>query len=246
MGRLPKIMLLALGSGLIAVAVGFLTSTPAPAAPASVPVTVVNTPSAPVPIAAQGTTAISGNVGISGTPNVSLVPGTKINVANAPDANGNPSPLVVQNHITTEPFHVPVCFDYGTLSGSCQTVFPPANSSFQVPTTTSDGLAVERMVMENISGSCGSTGSGQQVFEVILSTTLNENSPIATISDIFPAAPSAAGLTETVLIQIVSQQTRLYADPGSQVSLSFGITGNSADGSRCYMILTGYLTTKTP
>jgi hypothetical protein len=235
MHRFPKILLLTIGFGLVGVAVGFLTSTPAPAAPTSVPVTVVNTPSAPVPTAAQGTTAISGNVGISA--------GTKINVANVPDANGNPTPVVVRDHTPTQPFHMFLCSDYGTLSGSCQTVVPAANSSFQVPTTTSDGHAVERMVIENISGVCASTGSGQQVFEVILSTTLNENSPIATISDIFPAAPSAAGLTATVLIQTVSQTTRLYSDPGSQVGLSFGITGNSADGSRCNMTLTGYLTT---
>ena len=239
MGRLPKILLLALGFGLIAVAVGFLTSTPAPAAPTSVPVTVVNTPSTPVPTAAQGTTAISGNVGISGTPNVSLVPGTKVNVANVSDANGNPTPLVVRDHTPTQPFHIVMCADFGTESGTCQSANPPLNSSVQVPTTTSDGHTVERMVIENVSGSCESFG--QQVFSVSLRTTLYENSPMATTDNIFPASASASPA-----IQTVSQQTRLYAEPGSQLTLSFGSTGTSADGTICSMILTGYLTTTTP
>ena len=237
--QVAKVLLLMFGFSLLVAELGFLSSTPAPAAPNSARVTVVNTASQPVPTVAQGTTAISGNVGISGTPSVSLVPGTKINVANVPDANGNPTPLVVRDHTPTQPFHIAMCADIGTQSGSCQKVSPPANSTFQVPTTTSDGQAVERMVIENVSGYCYSVG--QQVFEVALYTVLSENSPNPSIPDLFPASASASSLVQTV-----SQQTRLYADPGSGLVLAFGTTGTTANGTRCGMVLTGYLTTKTP
>jgi len=91
------------------------------------------------------------------------------------------------------------------------------------------------MVIEYVSASCESFG--QQVFQVVLQTTLNENSPNPTIADFFLASASASSL-----IQIVSQQTRLYADPGSLLRLSFGITGTGT-GSRCGMTLTGHFTT---
>jgi hypothetical protein len=94
------------------------------------------------------------------------------------------------------------------------------------------------MVIENVSGSCDSFG--QQVFLVSVTTTLFENSPMATTDNIFPASISASPL-----IQTVSQQTRLYADPGSQLTLSFGVTGTPANGTSCSMILTGYFTTTT-
>jgi hypothetical protein len=231
MNGLLRILLVALGFGLLAVAIGFLTSTPAPAAPASVPVTVVNPASAPVPTAAQGTTNIAGNVGI--------VPLAKINVANVPDSGGNPLPLVVRDHTPTQPFHIMLCTDTGIVAGSCQTNFPPANSTVVVPYTTSDGQKIERMVIENITGSCGSFG--QQVFQLLLSTTLNENSPTATLYDTLPVSASASGL-----IQTTSQQTRLYAEPGSLLTLIMGVTGTAADGSFCGVILTGYMTTITP
>jgi hypothetical protein len=221
MNGLLRILLVALGFGLLAVAIGFLTSTPAPAAPASVPVTVVNPASAPVPTAAQGTTNIAGNVGI------------------VPDSGGNPLPLVVRDHTPTQPFHIMLCTDTGIVAGSCQTNFPPANSTVVVPYTTSDGQKIERMVIENITGSCESFG--QQVFQLLLSTTLNENSPTATLYDTLPVSASASGL-----IQTTSQQTRLYAEPGSLLTLIMGVTGTAADGSFCGVILTGYMTTITP
>lgn len=199
MKRFTKIMLIALGFGLPAVAVGFLTSTPAPAAPNSARVTVVNTPSQPVPTVAH----------------------------------------------VTQPFHIPLCIDFGTQSGSCHNPqrYPNANSSFTVPMTTSDGHTVERMVIEYVSCSCESSGQGQSVFELLLGTVLNENSPFPAAYDAFPVATST-----TSNIQIVSQQTRLYADPGSPLSLSFGGEPGlpAVDGTSCSMTLTGYLTTTTP
>jgi hypothetical protein len=241
MHKLPKVLLLALASGVLAVAVGFLTSTPAPAAPTSVPVTVVNTPSAPVPTAAQGTTAISGNVGISGTPAVSLVPGSKVYVINFPDSEGNPSPLVVRDQTPTQPFHIDLCVDAGSAAGTyCQGVYPfSAGSTAAVPRTTSDGQAVERMVIENITGSC--VGFGEAVFSLTLSTTVNENSPVPTLYDIIPVTASASpGL------QSISQTTRLYSEPASLLTISPGVTGGPSDGAACEVVLTGYLTTKIP
>lgn len=230
MNGLLRIMLVTLGFGLLAVAIGFLTSTPAPAAPTSVPVTVVNPATAPVPTAAQGTTTIAGSVGIA--------PGSKIYVTNLPDSEGSPTPLVVQDHTPTQPFHVMLCVDYGTAAGMCQTNFPPANSTVAVPYTTSDGQKVERMVIENITGSCESFG--QHVSELILSDTISENSPVPTLFDVIPVSVQDVGS------QTTAQLTRLYAEPGSLLTLFLGITGTPADGSVCSIVLTGYITTQIP
>jgi hypothetical protein len=197
MNKISKILLLVVGFGLLAVAVGFLTSTPAPAAPTSRPVTVVNTRSNPVP---------------------------------------------TWDHSPTQPFRIGLCVDTGTQAALCTGRYPNLPKTANVPTTTTDGHTVERMVIENITGSCESFG--QQVFELSLTTTLNENfSPVNTLPHVIPVTASASPAVQTVF-----QQTRLYADPGSLLVLGLGITGspNPNVGSVCPVLLTGYLTTTTP
>jgi len=49
-----------------------------PQNPPSAPVTVVNTPSNPVPVVQQGTSSISGNVNVNNQPTVKLAPGTNV------------------------------------------------------------------------------------------------------------------------------------------------------------------------
>jgi hypothetical protein len=71
------------------VLVGALLFTGSPVSNAANPqdVRVVNTTSQPVPTAAQGTTTIAGNVGISGTPTVNLASGTSVGINGTPTVN---------------------------------------------------------------------------------------------------------------------------------------------------------------
>ena len=81
--------------------IGSLMPQQGTAAAGSAPVTVINTPAQPVPTAAQGTTSISGNVGITGTPSV--------NVGNFPvtqnvSFNGSAQPVSINSTNTTPVF----------------------------------------------------------------------------------------------------------------------------------------------
>src|SRR5207302_11352221 len=71
MKKVSHTLLIALILLIFTVALGFLTSSPAPAQ-SSVPVTVVNTTASPVPTAAVGTTLVA----IRGTPTVNLASGS--------------------------------------------------------------------------------------------------------------------------------------------------------------------------
>jgi len=71
--------------------------------PATQNVLVANTAATPIPTVAQGTTSISGNVGISGTPVVGLASGATVAVTNSAS-----KPLFVTNvdaQVVHDPFH---------------------------------------------------------------------------------------------------------------------------------------------
>src|SRR5438067_10272556 len=94
MKKVSHTLLIALVLLIFTVALGFLTSSPAPAQ-SSVPVTVVNTTASPVPTAAVGTTLVA----IRGTPTVNLASGT-VTVGNSLT-----SPVQVHNvNDATTPF----------------------------------------------------------------------------------------------------------------------------------------------
>ena len=86
MKKITKIFLIAVGFSMLTIALGSLTSRPAPAQsiPPTVPVTVKNTTAQPVPTSAQGMTTVTGSVAISGIPTVALAPGSSVNVNNLP------------------------------------------------------------------------------------------------------------------------------------------------------------------
>lgn len=76
MSRVKNYVVAAVGLVILASALVFSNPSTVNSAPTppTTPVNVVNTPDNPVPTAAQGTTLITGSVGISGTPTVLLAP----------------------------------------------------------------------------------------------------------------------------------------------------------------------------
>jgi hypothetical protein len=85
---------------------------------------------------------------------------------------------------------------------------PPGEStSFVVPSSTADGGTVQRLVIENVTAVCGflSTPSPGIRLQAL---------PIGSeFFAPFPDNPSGPG------IQVLSQQTRLYVDPGTTVEV---------------------------
>lgn len=96
MNKFGKLMFAGIGLGILVALLGTIPSRPASASPSGAPVMVTN-----VPLPVQGTVnvgnaslAVTGNVGITGTPMVSLAAGSAVSVTNPLDVNSNPIPLV--------------------------------------------------------------------------------------------------------------------------------------------------------
>ena|ERR1700756_2067525 len=150
MKKITNIFLIALGFSMLAVAIGFVTSSPAPAQapPPSVPVTVFNTTANPVPTTAVGTTLVA----IRGTPTVTLASGI-VTVGNSVT-----NPVEVHNvNDATTPFEQRLVFNIDP--GNQQN-----HASFNLPTG-------KRLVIEHIS--VRATGPSGQKFTAGLTSEIN-------------------------------------------------------------------------
>lgn len=211
-----KILLIALGFSMLAVALVFLTSRPAPAQapPPPVPVTVTNTTARPVPTTAVGRTTVSGSVIASqGT-----TPWTVSNALNP--TSGASLPLLTQDVDSPgrNPFAVTAICQPNS-AGVCVGENPI------LPSTTVTGIPVRTVVIDFVSAVCVGLASGitQDVFD--FGYTLNTQRNVV----FFPAAvESGTGK--------MAMRTVLYADPSSQTDL--GTPGNN---SGCSVSLSGHL-----
>jgi hypothetical protein len=61
----------------------------------------------------------------------------------------NPVPTLDINTPAEEPFQTQLCFGFGAFANQC-----PAPPVFTVPSTTTDGATVKRLVIEDFSGIC--------------------------------------------------------------------------------------------
>lgn len=78
------------------------------------------------------------------------------------NTSANPVP---QQEAATR-FQAAVCVVFGTISTATNTCPAPTNTaSFAVPTTTSTGAAVRRLVVENVSGYCSNYGNNALVLK---------------------------------------------------------------------------------
>lgn len=227
--------LLAAGGFAILVALVVVTDPPhATAGPGPAPVTVVNTGANPVPTtgtitntpnvhAVQSGTwnvGVSGNVGITGTPNV--------NVANMPPVGIDPLNNTVRllrepENPARQPFQANFHCDLLAGSGSCADVT-------SITTLSSSG---KELVIEFVSVSEG-LPTGQKAGEVTLQTTQGGNS----VSHIFPL--SLAFDDGTVANFVGAQQTRLYEEPSDVVTVECLRSASSGGGS-CFGSVSGYL-----
>ena len=96
-----------------------------------------------------------------------------------------------------------------------------------MPTTTSDGEPVLRLVIEYVSGQC-SMAAGGGAARMVLRTTANN----ATVTHLFVPVPTVN--SEAIAVQ----STRLYADPGSVMTFAAGIVNAF---SQCRMNVSGHL-----
>lgn len=204
----------------------------------SVPVTVVNAPSRPIPTVAQGTTAIAGTVSISGTPVVTanitnpiaLAPGANVSVANAVNGTGI-VPLVVR--VTSSADAYPILLQFCRVSPSvatlCGLTAASNGTSTTIPATTPDGLTVKFADIDNFNSECNFAQGNATAQEVEVDFYLQGN--LAEYAFPVPQVNNAHAMT--------NERTHIYADAGSAISIgqNFGI--GLATG--CAVTLSGHL-----
>jgi hypothetical protein len=110
-------------------------------------------------------------------------------------------------------------------TGTCD---PNASSSFSVPSTTTTGVPVKRLVIEDLNAGCGGMGPGIAAVTPPLSMETNGAS-----GSTYFFLPTAFGPGDTSGHATV----RIYADPSATVTLL-------PAGSDCLATLTGHLETK--
>jgi len=155
----------------------------------------------------------------------------------------NPVPTLDINTPAEEPFQTQLCFGFGAFANQCL-----APQIFTVPSTTTDGANVKRLVIEDFSGGCETSQTSGNTFveSISLQTSVNENTvnSVSSITAFAPVAPPP--LPAISRDQIFSQPVRLYADTGSFIELQFSAVGTDVIGSDvvCTATLNGYLVTK--
>lgn len=225
MKKFGKILLTNLCFGVVMFVIGLLTSPPktVQGAPGSAPVTVVNTP---LPVSGNVTGTVTGSVNIANTP----LPVTgSVNVANTPlpvtgnvtgsvavinptvqDLNNNPAPgpLITEDTANPgyEPFSISLCI---ANNGPFVCSFP---DPITVPSKTADNQPVTRLVIEHVSGECVVTGGTIAVLNMHTSSSYNGGD----VGNHFPLSPNSSPAGGWY---VFAQSTRIYADPGTGVSI---------------------------
>ena len=154
---------------------------------------------------------------------------TMVQVVNT---SASPVPSVDVNTPAEEPFQTILCKSAGSFSGDCST---PEN--FAVPSTTTDGLTVKRLVIENVSGECG-VGGTTQIQAMAVSTFVSENTVNGETQAVALITVPPAVVPGAVMF---NGPTRMYADPGATVGLLPYVSGIDLI---CGVFVNGHLITK--
>ena len=134
-----------------------------------------------------------------------------VDVANTPT---NPVPNADVNAPGEEPLQTQLCLTSPTTDACGSTP-----SGFVVPATTSDGLSIKRLVIEQIAASCSETGTVTSI-EAYLSFQMNENQVNGSAFPgiiYFPFTPTPGNLGAAHPVS--SLAVRAYADPGTTVGM---------------------------
>jgi len=133
-----------------------------------------------------------------------------VEVANTP---ANPVPNADVNAPGEEPFQTQICLTTPTTDACGSTP-----GDFVVPATTSDGLSIKRLVIEQISASCSKTGTITSL-QAYLSFQMNENQVNGSAFPgiiYLPFTPTPGNLGAENPVSSIA--VRAYADPGTTVT----------------------------
>jgi hypothetical protein len=226
--KLLKILVIALGFGLLSAAVSSIPTRSA-AASGSAPVTVVNTP-LPVNGTVQAQQGGPWNVGISGTPivNVASLPpvslGGNVNAAvSNPVGNAGPVPLIIQDSANS----TRTAFD---VTGTCS--FNGTAGCSITPLLSVPGGDIAEI--ESVSGGC-SNGPGESLSDThIVFTGSSSLSYSFFIPTQIPDAPGPDG--------VFAQNLRAYAFGGTNgTTINFESRSTGTNSNVCLVAISGHL-----
>jgi hypothetical protein len=233
MKSLRNFTLAAIGLAIFVFATALTSTAPAGAQSVKVDsVKVINTAgdwAAPVPVHAQGTTNIAGNVGITGTPNV--------NIANMPTVGIHPSSNTVQvGNTTANPVLVRdannPAFQPFQVSGAINLNDGVNAAAQSQPFTVGPG---KRLVIEHISAT-GQLPSGQKFTSIQI---FNVGGGYGT--NHYLTATMMGSVSGGTIDQFAtSQPVRLYADPGTSV-FAVAYRSEAAGQGGLFFTVSGYL-----
>jgi hypothetical protein len=241
MKQSAKFAILTLALGLFAAVLSSLPSHPAAAAagdPPSLPVKVTNTP---LPVQGNVNAAVTGNVNatILGTPSVNVLSAPPVNVTfpSSIGVSGNVSVVNPANNgsdvpLLTRDSDNPARNSFqGSISSvsSCGLPTLPC-TGLVVPNATAGGQPLEALVIEYVSATCN---IAQIVFvnnypSGVVPVSTQDNMS-AVFSHQFVAIPAGGK-------NVLSQQTRIYAAPGSTIAAETETVSND-----CLVNISGYL-----
>jgi hypothetical protein len=211
MKKLAKILVFALGLGLLAAGLTMVTSSPAPAAPGPQPVNIaqVSVPSVPV----SGTVAVnnfpttqpvSGTVNIGNFPNpqnVTLAAGSSVNVSNPLDTSNNPTPLATLDASQPFEYTCTATSTSGTASALCNF----------------GGTVGKRLVIQEVDVQVQLSPGFKPISVQVTPSTVNHF-----------FTTTFMGSNGTTDAYATHQETRLYAGTNNNPSCFVVLSGNSA------------------
>ena len=192
----------------------------------------VNVTNAPLPVTGTVTATING------TPTVNASISNPSLSANISNLASNPVPVREGNSPDIYPFVLQFCVNQtvnGVMTaGECTSAGGLNGNSTTIPSSTPDNVAVLFADIDNLSAVC------------TFFATNNAADQVLTVGTAFQGVFGGDSWEFSVphvnnTFAITNQNTRIYADPGSQISVS--LNGSSPQATPCGVTLSGHLVT---
>jgi hypothetical protein len=246
MKKLGKILLLALGFGLVTFTIGILTNplTPVQATPGPAPVTVVNTP---LPVQGTVSATVTGNV------NASQNGAWNVGVSNFPATqtvsfNGVAQPVSFSNATGTplftrdvdNPARQPVFGGCDVINQPPTNGFVSCNIIFTSPTSSFSSVpAGQRLVIEFVSVEAD-VPTGTKALRFGIQTTVgNANTDVGFVPSTLIGTLNINGVNLDEYK--VGQQTRIYEDTNATVRAEVLASDTTSNPYSIFVTVTGYL-----
>jgi len=178
-----------------------------------------------------GTVVVALLIGLAAPKTVHAVLSALVTVTNT---SANPVPNRDVDSSANFPFSSELCLGNANF---CQGV----TDVFTVPTVTSSGVSVKRLIIETISGTCHDTSGGTNFIAGISLGTFappdSSNSSLEIV--ILPALQTEPGFA------MFNESVHFYASPGAGVQEGFSGTSSSSfvGGGGCFEEVSGHLVT---